>query len=155
EDVDTRTDVYSLGVIFYELLSGSPPLQLRKVALDEFLRRLREDDAAKPSTMIRTLAPETSTAVARMRRSEPQALARLMHGDLDSIALKAIEKDRSRRYGSPSEFGADIGRYLRNEAVLAVPPSLAYRTRKFVRRHRLALATTSVFALVLIVAAVV
>ncbi len=155
EDVDTRTDVYSLGVIFYELLSGAPPLELRRVALDEFLRRLREQDATKPSTRIRTLAPETSTAVARMRQSEPQALVRLMHGDLDSIALKAIEKDRSRRYGSPSEFGADIGRYLRNEAVLAVPPSVAYRARKFVGRHRLALATTGVFALVLIVAAVV
>ena len=155
EDIDTRTDVYSLGVIFYELLAGVPPLELRKIALDEFLRRLRDDEPPKPSTKVRTHDPATSTELARKRQTEPAALAKQIRGDLDSIALKALEKDRSRRYGSPADFAADIGRYLRNEAVLAVPPSLAYRARKFARRHRSALATTGAFGLVLIVAAVV
>ncbi len=127
-------DVYSLGTILYELLAGAPPIELRKVALDEFLRRLREDDPVKPSTKIRTLEPATSTDVARKRQIEPPALAKLMRGDLDSIALKALEKDRARRYGSPSDFAADINRYLKNEAVLAVPPSAGYRAGKFARR---------------------
>ena len=155
EDIDTRTDVYSLGIIFYELLAGMPPLELRKVAFEEFLRRLREEDPPKPSTKLRTQDPATSTELARRRQTEPPALAKQMRGELDSIALKALEKDRSRRYGSPSDFAADIGRYLRNEPVLAVPPSLAYRARKFARRYRVALATACAFALVLIVAAVV
>ena len=155
EDIDTRTDVYSLGIILYELLAGVPPLDLRKIAFEEFLRRLREDEPPKPSTKIRTQDPATSTDVARKRQTEPLALARQMRGDLDSIALKALEKDRSRRYGSPSDFAADIGRYLKNEAVLAVPPSAAYRARKFARRHRAALIAACAFALVLIAAAAV
>ena len=121
EDIDTRTDVYSLGIILYELLAGAPPLDLRKIAFDEFLRKLREDEPPKPSTKIRTQDPATSTEVARKRQTEPRALAKQMRGDLDSIALKALEKDRSRRYGSPSDFAADIGRYLKNEAVLGGP----------------------------------
>ena len=155
EDVDTRTDVYSLGIIFYELLAGVPPLELRRIALEEFLRKLREEDPPKPSTKIRTLDAATSSQVAHRRQTEPLGLAKLMRGDLDSIALKALEKDRSRRYGSPSDFAADIGRYLSNEAVLAVPPSAAYRSRKFVRRHRAALVTSCAFALVLIFASVI
>jgi eukaryotic-like serine/threonine-protein kinase len=153
EDIDTRTDVYSLGVIFYELLAGVPPLELRKIALDELLRRLREEEPPTPSTKIRTQDPATSTELARKRQTEPLALAKQLRGDLDSIALKALEKDRSRRYGSPAELAADIGRYLRNEAVVAVPPSMAYRAGKFARRHRAALITTCAFALVLIGAA--
>jgi len=155
EDIDTRTDVYSLGVIFYELLAGVPPLELRKGTLEEFLRKLREDDAPKPSTKFRTQDPATSTEVARKRDAEPRTLAKQMRGDLDAIALKALEKDRSRRYGSPSDFAADIRRYLNNEAVLAVPPSVAYRARKFARRYRVALATACAFVLVLIAAAVI
>ena len=155
EDIDTRTDVYSLGVIFYELLAGVPPLDLKKSALEEFLRRLCEEEPPKPSTRIRTLDPATATELARKRQTEPMALAKQLGGDLDSIALKALEKGRSRRYGSPSELAADIGRYLRNEAVLAVPPSLAYRTRKFARRYRGALVTGGAFVLVLIAAAAI
>ena len=155
EDIDTRTDVYSLGVIFYELLAGLPPLDLRKIAFEEFLRRLREEDVPKPSTKIRTLDHPTLVEVARKRQTEPLALMRQMHGDLDSIVLKALEKDRSRRYGSPSDFAADLGRHLRHEAVLAVPPSAAYRARKFARRNRGALITACAFALVLMAAAIV
>jgi eukaryotic-like serine/threonine-protein kinase len=155
EDIDTRTDVYSLGVIFYELLAGVAPLELRHVAFDEFLRRLREEEPPKPSTKLRTQDRVASTEVARKRQTEPMALVKQLGGDLDSIALNALEKDRSRRYGSPSDFAADIGRYLRNEAVLAVPPSLGYRSRKFARRYRGPLITACAFALVVMVGAAV
>jgi serine/threonine protein kinase/Tfp pilus assembly protein PilF len=155
EDIDTRTDVYSLGIIFYELLAGAPPLELRKIALEEFLRRLREEEPPKPSTKIRTQDPATSSDVATKRHTEPPALANQLRGEVDSIALKALEKERSRRYASPSEFAADIRRYLGNEAVLAVPPSLAYRARKFARRNRAGLITASGFVLVLLVATAV
>jgi non-specific serine/threonine protein kinase/serine/threonine-protein kinase len=155
EDIDTRADVYSLGIVLYELLAGAPPIDLRKVAFDEFLRRLREDDPPKPSTKIRTQDPATSTEVARKRQSEPPELVKLLRGDLDAIALKALEKGRVRRYGSPSDFAADIGRYLENEPVLAVAPSFVYRARKFARRYRGALVTACAFALVLISAAAV
>lgn len=155
EDVDTRTDVYSLGIIYYELLAGVPPIELRKIALAEYLRRLREEDPPKPSTKIRTQDAASSSEVARRRQTEPVALAKQIGGDLDSIALKALEKDRSRRYGSASDFAADIARYLKHEAVLAVPPSAAYRARKFAGRHRWGMAMAGAFVLVLTAASVV
>ncbi len=152
-DIDTRTDIYSLGIVLYEMLAGAPPLDLRKIAFEEFLRRLREEEPPKPSTKVRTQDHATSTEVARKRQTEPVALLKQIRGDLDSIALKALEKDRSRRYSSASDFAADIRRYLNNEPVIAVPPSAAYRARKFARRYRVALATVCAFVLVLIVAA--
>src|SRR5271154_1995728 len=155
EDIDTRTDVYSLGIIFYELLAGVHPIDLRKVAFEEFLRRLRDDDPPKLSTKFRAQDPVTSKELARKRHTEPPALLKQMRGELDSIALKALEKDRARRNGSPSDLALDIARYLNNEPVLAVPPSVAYRASKFARRYRVALVTACAFALVLIVAAVI
>jgi len=151
-DVDTRTDVYSLGVIFYELLAGSLPLDLdlRHVALEEFLRRLREVEPPRPSSRLSTQNHATSTDVAHKRQTEPQTLARQLQGELDSIALKALEKEQSRRYASASEFAADVRRYLNNEPVLAVPPSAAYRARKFAHRYRVPLATAAAFAVLLL-----
>jgi tetratricopeptide (TPR) repeat protein len=135
---------------------GALPLdlkQLRKLAIHELLRKLREEDAPAPSTKIRTLGPESKTA-AENRRTEPATLTRLLRGDLDSITLKALEKDRSRRYGSPSDFAADVKRYLNDEPVLASAPSLAYRMQKFVRRHRIGVAAAGAVALLLIALAV-
>jgi non-specific serine/threonine protein kinase/serine/threonine-protein kinase len=146
EDVDTRTDVYSLGIILYELLAGVPPIDPRKITIEEFLRRLREEDPPKPSTKIRSQDPEASSELARKRRIEPAALAKQIRGDLDSIALKALEKDRSRRYGSPSELAADIRRYLAGLPIAARKQTLGYRSLKFVRRHKVATGAAALVA---------
>jgi eukaryotic-like serine/threonine-protein kinase len=111
EDIDTRTDVYSLGVVLYEVLVGALPLDLSKLAYDEVLRRLREQDAPRPSTMLRTLG-DLSAVTAKNRSTEVPALARQLRGDPDAIALKALEKDRERRYSSASDLAA-TSRYPR------------------------------------------
>ncbi len=139
EDIDTRTDVYSLGVVLYELLVGALPFDFAKQAYDEILRRLREEDAPRPSTKLRTLAGD-SAVTAQKRSADVLTLTRQLRGDADAIALKALEKDRTRRYATPSELAADIGRYLRNEPVTAHAPSAGYRARKYIRRHRLGVA---------------
>jgi WD40 repeat protein/serine/threonine protein kinase len=156
-DVDTRSDIYSLGVLLYELLTGTTPLQrdrLRQAAYTEVLRLIREEEPPRPSNRL----SNSGTALARIsaqRKTEAAQLARLVRGELDWIVMKALEKERSRRYETASALARDVEHYLKDEPVEACPPSAGYRLRKFARKHRALLTTAAAFAALLLLATVV
>jgi serine/threonine protein kinase len=152
-DIDTRSDIYSLGVLLYELLTGTTPLEvtrLHQAGYMEIQRLIREEEAPRPSTRLSSLG-NSGTVLASKRGLDVKRLTHLLAGDLDWVVMKALEKDRNRRYATPDNFAEDIERYLRREPVLARPPSLGYKLRKFAQRNRAAVLTGVLVATALLV----